>query len=485
VLFRSDGTFQASEELAWTNYDSRDLAVADLDRDGAADLVTTYDSSLQVHRAGCIDLTITKSHTGDFRAGQTGATYTLVVKNVGIKTATGSVTVTDSVPAGLTATSMSGQGWTCSSATSCVRYGDLAPDAEFPPITVTVNVTAASPATVTNVAQVSGGGDGRPENNSASDVTSIVSGRDLAIVKSHTMAFAAGRIGYLYEIAVTNVGTQSTNAMVTVVDQLPPCLQATSMTATTAWICDLPTLTCRTAQLLNPSQSYPTISVIVDTAANCPSLVTNVATVSGGGDASPANNTSSDPTIVLVKPTGLVARPSGTTSATIAWNPVPGATTYYVSRSIGGSGLGGIGTTNSTSYLDTTVNPNNVYRYSVRANNGTTFGPDSDPDSVLTTAFTDDPVVAGSTVVKAVHLIELRNAVNLMRSAAGLASATYTDPSPAGFSIKSIHLTELRNRLNEARVALGVAAQGFSDSPLAAGTTIKSAHIQELREAIK
>ena len=41
------------------------------------------------------NLTIDKSHTGDFTRGQTGATYTLAVTNQGPAVTSGLVTVTD------------------------------------------------------------------------------------------------------------------------------------------------------------------------------------------------------------------------------------------------------------------------------------------------------------------------------------------------------------------------------------------------------
>src|SRR5262249_59270737 len=44
------------------------------------------------------DPTITKTHTGNFSRGQTGATYTLTVSNVGFGPTSGTVTVTDTLP---------------------------------------------------------------------------------------------------------------------------------------------------------------------------------------------------------------------------------------------------------------------------------------------------------------------------------------------------------------------------------------------------
>ena len=63
------------------------------------------------------NLAIDKSHTGDFTQGQTGAEYTLAVTNNGPDPSSGLVTVTDSLPTGLTATAISGTGWNCMLAT--------------------------------------------------------------------------------------------------------------------------------------------------------------------------------------------------------------------------------------------------------------------------------------------------------------------------------------------------------------------------------
>src|SRR5204862_372251 len=50
------------------------------------------------------DLTISKSHAGNFSQGQTGSSYSITVSNSGAGVSSGSVTVIDSLPTGLTAT---------------------------------------------------------------------------------------------------------------------------------------------------------------------------------------------------------------------------------------------------------------------------------------------------------------------------------------------------------------------------------------------
>ena len=127
------------------------------------------------------DLTLTKTHVGNFTQGQLGATYTITATNssVGATAAAtlGLVTVTDTLPAGLTATAIVGAGWTCTLAPlACTRSDALAPGASYPPITVTVNVAPNAPATVINSVAVAGGGEvlaATMANNTALDTTTV------------------------------------------------------------------------------------------------------------------------------------------------------------------------------------------------------------------------------------------------------------------------------------------------------------------------
>jgi uncharacterized repeat protein (TIGR01451 family) len=123
------------------------------------------------------DLAILKSHTGTFTQAQNGATYTITISNIGDVGAgqtTGTVTVTDTLPPGFTATAMSGSGWSCtiSPIPTCSRSDALASGSSYPPITLTVNV-ARTVGTFTNTATVSGGGETNPQNNTASDPTIV------------------------------------------------------------------------------------------------------------------------------------------------------------------------------------------------------------------------------------------------------------------------------------------------------------------------
>jgi uncharacterized repeat protein (TIGR01451 family) len=116
-------------------------------------------------------LAISKSHSGNFTQGQTGATYTIAIANAGTGATSGTVSVSDTLPSGLTAASIAGSGWSCTQpAGPCTRSDVLAVNASYPAITLTVNVANNAPSSVINTATVSGGG---APNSSASDPTTI------------------------------------------------------------------------------------------------------------------------------------------------------------------------------------------------------------------------------------------------------------------------------------------------------------------------
>ena len=79
-------------------------------------------SSVTTPLAPVADLTIVKMASGPFTQGQMGASYTLAVSNVGGAASSGAVSVTDTLPAGLTATAIGGTGWSCVLASlTCTR----------------------------------------------------------------------------------------------------------------------------------------------------------------------------------------------------------------------------------------------------------------------------------------------------------------------------------------------------------------------------
>ena len=180
------------------------------------------------------DLTITKSHVGNFMQGQIGAQFTITVTNIGTPSTIGVVTLTDALPSGLTPTAASGAGWTCTvtgATVTCTGSDALAPGAGYPPVTITVNVAANAPASVANTATISGGGDVNTANNTATDVTTILPGAsqvDLGVTKTdgHTTYTPGTPISYT--ITVTNAGP-STATGFSIADNVPATITAVTV----------------------------------------------------------------------------------------------------------------------------------------------------------------------------------------------------------------------------------------------------------------
>src|SRR5262249_3863097 len=116
------------------------------------------------------NLTVTKTHTGNFTQGQNGAVYTITIKNEGGSPTNSRVFAIDQLPTGLNPSTISGTGWSCVAGprtASCERFDALAPGASYPPITFSVNVAPDAPPTVTNTVRVAGGGNTNPEGAAA------------------------------------------------------------------------------------------------------------------------------------------------------------------------------------------------------------------------------------------------------------------------------------------------------------------------------
>jgi uncharacterized repeat protein (TIGR01451 family) len=253
------------------------------------------------------DLTISKSHTGNFKQGDRADSYTLTVSNIGQGPTVGAVTVTDTLPVGLAPTAADTStvsGWSLSTSGQTItatRSDTLTGGTSYPPLALTVSVSATAPASVTNNATVAGGGELNTGNDSTSDPTTITQVADLTIAKSHAGTFHAGDSADTYTIAVRNIGAAPTDgSTVTVIDTLPIGLAPTAADSGTVsgWAVSFSgqTVTATRRDVLNAGASYPPLIVTVSVANSVASLVTNSASVAGGGEVITTNDTASDPT---------------------------------------------------------------------------------------------------------------------------------------------------------------------------------------------
>ena len=261
------------------------------------------------------DLSILKSHpnSGEFVPG-TSFAWTLLVTNNGPSVSRGSVdhpiTVTDTLPAGVSLASVSGTGWTCSAVGSTVTclYGTAAAPSDMAlgdaaPITVTVDVAAAQLDPLPNSATVSAGDTVDPvdaDNTSADEPVTLTPRADLSVSKSHTGPGSAnhGIAGrdLTWTLHTGNQGPSVSRADVdhpiTVVDTLPVGTHFVAATPPAGWECayaptdaDGPftggTVTCTrdTDYAVGASDDIP-VEVAVDPAQLAD--LTNQATISPG-----------------------------------------------------------------------------------------------------------------------------------------------------------------------------------------------------------
>jgi uncharacterized repeat protein (TIGR01451 family) len=135
-------------------------------------------------------LSISKTHIGNFMPGQQNATYTVTVSNGSSGGATaGMVTVTESVPQGMTLVSMAGNGtdWNCSGNT-CTRSDSLSTGMSYSPITVTVSVASGVSGSLTNQVSVAGGGASATAYANDMTTISVYSSCDVGQYGSTTVA---------------------------------------------------------------------------------------------------------------------------------------------------------------------------------------------------------------------------------------------------------------------------------------------------------
>jgi hypothetical protein len=219
-----------------------------------------------------------------------------------------------------------------------------------------------------------------------------------------------------------------------------------------------------------PTQANVTLTVTVLTARGC------------GITASKAVVASCVP---VSAPTNVVATATSTTNVSVSWTVSAGATSYNVYRSTDGVNYSLAGSPVVNSLNDAGRTPNTAYLYKVRAVNGGESG-DSNRDLATTVIFTDDPLVAGTTVIQAVHITQLRTAVDAVRALVPLVGGSYADPAlTTGVTpVKTLHITDLRTALDAARSSLALTAVSYGES-ITTSTTIKTTHLSELRNGVK
>ena len=256
------------------------------------------------------DLALTHTDAPDpIILGTGNITYTLTVSNSGPQNAT-NVTLTDTLPAGVTFVSATPSQGTCPAPVAGVLTCALGTINNGANATVTVVVAPTAAGSLNNVASVSATqGDATPGNNTASASTTVNAQADVSVTKTDSpdpINLGAGNI--TYTITVANAGpspaastvlTDTLPAGVTFVSATAPCTQAAG------------TVTCNLGTLASGATTVLTV-VITPTAAG---TLNNTASVSTTvTDPAAANNSATASTVV---------NPSANLAVTLADAPDP------------------------------------------------------------------------------------------------------------------------------------------------------------------
>ena len=192
------------------------------------------------------------------------------------------------------------------------------------------------------------------------------------------------------------------------------------------------------------------------------------------------------PAITITAPTSGATYTTSTSSLTLAGTASDnvGVTQVTWMNSLGGNGTA-TGTTSWTAGVALQTGAN-VLTVQARDAAGNTATATLTVTLTDTFAFADDPLAAQSTMVKAVHILELRAAIDSVRVARGLTAFAWTDPTltPGSTTARAVHVTELRSALNQAYQAAGQALPTYTDAP-AGAAAIKATHLNEVRTAVR
>ncbi len=320
------------------------------------------------------DLSISKTHTGNFITGGTGD-FTITVTNNGPDAEDGVVTVTDVLPSGLTYNSFSGTGWsvdTSGAPTIVFTYdctsSPVPSGSSLPALTLTVNVGSAAYPSVSNTATVSSTAfDNISSNDSSTDTVTVTAGADLAVTKTVDNSTPRPGDTIVYTVTVTNNGTE--NATNTVVNDLLPSgvtyvsyssSQGTYNSGTGAW---------SVGTVNSGASATLAITATVDSGVSG-TVITNTASSGGsdfpdpdsGNDSASVDITLSGPDLVVMKNVVTLSDPVS------ASNPkaIPGAVMLYTIQ-VSNQGTGAV---DSDTMVVTDAVPANTKLYVGNLGNG-------------------------------------------------------------------------------------------------------------------
>jgi uncharacterized repeat protein (TIGR01451 family) len=250
------------------------------------------------------DLGISKTASSLLPAGGAPMTFTLAARNLGPFSAD-NVSVTDTLPAGFTAISAAGTGWTCGvsgQVVTCTRLTYAVGAANDITVTATPPVVLSPTSLTNNTAVSSSTPDGVSANNSASVTINVLpDGVDLSISKTKTPNPVAQGGSIASALRVTNNGPRAARSgEVSISETLPVGEVYVGITSGANWTCgaqvgQIVTCTYNTSLAVGNAAA----DLILNTTASAAGTLTNAAcaiytdSVGAMSDPVPANNCAS------------------------------------------------------------------------------------------------------------------------------------------------------------------------------------------------
>lgn len=259
--------------------------------------------------------------------------YVISLDNVGSGPTTGTITVADTLAAGLTINSVTaGTDFSCpvvGQTVTCTRSTPI-PAGALGVNVATINVTPSATGPISNTATVSGGGDTNPGNDTTTPVetTVIPAGTpDLAITLGAPAAATVGN-PFDYVIYLSNVGTAPTSGTITVSDTIPAGATISSVTPGAGFVCPPPAGQVVTCTSSDPIAAGTTnqVAVTIQVVPTAPGPLSNsTASVSGGADTNPANDVAppSTTSVATVSASAVANPDTGTVTSGLASVVVP------------------------------------------------------------------------------------------------------------------------------------------------------------------
>ena len=285
----------------------------------AANNYSNISVSTQIISGPDVTVSVTGSSTAVANSTGSPITYTIVAQNIGGSTATG-VNVQFMLPAGLTfisAIDTGSAGFTGVNNSGVVTFsGGTLPANSSETLTVTAEASTTNyrifsvnlPA---GAAVITAGNVTGSQSSSGTVTTNVTlpAGPDLVVASTPNGPFLAGDATDTFTLYVTNNGTSATSGTVTLTDTLPTGFTpaaAMNGAVINGWSVAVSgqTVTATRGDVLNPGAQYPAtpaglnyypaLTLTFAVASNATGSLTNTATVTGGGDAFPANDSAAN-----------------------------------------------------------------------------------------------------------------------------------------------------------------------------------------------